>query len=122
MIGGICTILAAIWMFNTSINHKTGNAIRWAIIGAVVFFFVQVLVGWLNVGLHIWDKHDVSMLVIRHRSDGAPQGIMGRFWSIYLELSPPIFGLLAVWAVRAKYLLKGKLQIPSSLSKFTKKK
>lgn len=115
MIGGLCIILVAIWFYQAAIQTNKENTMLWVAIGAVTFFVIQMILVKGNVFIleSIKDSQSAGMIEGRDfYSIGARVtqdtrgGASGFFLSVFLELFPPIGGIIGAAFVRTMFLLK----------------
>ncbi len=102
MIGGIIILLVAIWMYQAAIQAKKENIFLWVAIGAVTFFVVQMLLVKFNVFILESMKESQGPGIIDD------SGFSGYMFSAFLELMPPIGGIIGAAFVRTIVLLKLK--------------
>mgnify|MGYP000297037928 CR=1 FL=1 len=115
MFGGILTILIAIWVYRSSIQAKTGNALYWTAGAAVLFFIVQMLFYNVNImiidvfgGTDIGDEYDRDLLSIdsREGETALQEGFFGGVLGVLFELFPLLAAWFSVAFVRVKFMLK----------------
>ena len=123
---GLITFGIAFWFLTTASEYNKNvseeqkeNGWKWFWIGAGVYFGGYILgmtLNWLFVAGEIdVPIGDASM-------GGMAAGGDSGFLGIVLELSPIVIGLVAAYAVRAKYLLKEALPIPEFITNLLSKK
>lgn len=111
MIGGIVMMLVAIWMYQAAVSAKQEKPILWVVVGTLTFFVAQWLIIHLNIFIleSIQDTQDGGLLDDRPltsvKSDSL-DGFSGLMLSLYLELFPPFFGVIAAGLVRMLVILK----------------
>jgi hypothetical protein len=122
MIGGLITILVAIWFFRTAVEYKKPNALMWAAIGAIAFFLVQYLLVWLNVfyidmSMNETTSMDRSMAEIGDRVTSKESGSFLKILAdLYYELFPIILGFIAAALLRVFAITKEKITLQSLFS------
>ena len=114
MIAGIIILLVAVWMYQASVQAKSGQPFLWVAIGCVTFFVAQFLMVNFNVYLMETFKDiptgqgvDVDFSGQQVTTDNRG-GFTGFMLSVYMELFPVIIGVLAAGLVRALFVLKVK--------------
>ncbi len=117
MIGGVIILLVAVWFYQTAIKAKKSNAFLWVAIGAVTFFSAQYFL--VNMNVYILDAikesqsagmlpgRDLTSVGDRITQD-ARGGVSGFILSAFLELMPPLGGIIAAAFVRTLALLREK--------------
>lgn len=122
MIGGIFTILVAIWFFKTAVEYKKSNAMLWAVIGAVLFFTVQYALVWMNVfyidmGMGETTSMDRALTDVGDRvTSKGSSSFLKILANIYYELFPIILGFLAAAAFRTLVITKEKITVQNLFS------
>ena len=115
MIGGLCIILVAIWFYQAAIQTKKENTFLWVAIGSITFFVVQMLLVKFNIFILESLKESQSAGMIEGRDfysigDRVTQdtrgGLFGYMLSIFLELMPPLGGIIGSAFVRTIFVLK----------------
>lgn len=117
MIGGLCIVLVAIWFYQAAIQTNKEKTMIWVAIGAVTFFVIQMLLVKVNIFILEGIKDSQSAGMIEGRdfysigsrvTQDAMGGVRGFFLSVFLELFPPIGGIIGAAFVRTMFLLKLK--------------
>lgn len=123
MIGGIVMILVVLWVYHSSVRAKADKVLFWVAVCAVVFLAVQFLAVQMNIYLLEGLKGDIGSDYERgiasvgdRKNQGGFQGFFGALLSIYMELMPPLLGVLAVAFVRTKFVLKEELKVANLFS------
>ena len=123
MIGGIVMILVVLWVYHSAVQAKAEKVLFWVAICAVVFIAVQFLAVQMNIYLleslkgDIGSDYERSIVSIGDRKNQSGfQGFFGALLSIFLELMPPLLGVLAVAFVRTKFILKQDLKLANLFS------
>jgi hypothetical protein len=122
MLGGLITILVAIWFFRTAVECNKPNAIMWAAIGAVLFFSVQYALIWMNVfyidvGMNETTSLDRSMAEVGDRvTSKGSSSFLKILANIYYELFPIILGFLAAAVFRTLVIMKEKITVQNLFS------
>jgi len=124
MIGGILMVLAVVWVYQSAIKAKINNPLLWVAIAAGVFFAVQTLLVQGNV--YILEalrggsgdaNYERDLLSVGDRkNEGGFQGAGGYLLSVFLELMPPLAGVLAVAFVRLKFVTKETFSVGNLFS------
>ena len=105
MIGGLLTIFVACWVYQGAVSVKRDNVIRWVMIGAFIFYFVQL--AWLGL--------DIFFFVSNVDTDKT-DSLVGSLHATYRELMPAIVGFLATAVFRTKIVMQEKLSIANLFS------
>jgi hypothetical protein len=118
MLGGLITILVAIWFFRTAVACNKPNALMWAGIGAVLFFVVQYTLVWLNVFyIDMTEADDRSMAAVGDRVTSTSSSSFLRVLAgIYYELFPIILGFVAAAVFRTMVIMKEKITVQNLFS------
>lgn len=122
MIGGLITILVAIWFFRTATELQKPNALLWACVGAVLFFVVQwglvsLNVFYIDVGMNEITSMDRSVAEIGDRVTSKSSGSFLKILAdIYYELFPIILGFLAAAIFRVMVIMKEKITLQNLFS------
>lgn len=127
MIGAIVMILAVIWVYQSAVKTNTPNVIMWVGIAGAVFLVSQVLL--IDVNVYLLEafrggegdnnyERDLASVGDR-KNEGGFQGIGGILLSVFLELMPPIMGLVIVAFIRLKFITKETLSVPALFSGLT---
>ncbi|WP_024296961.1 hypothetical protein [Methylomicrobium lacus] len=124
MIGGILMVLAVVWVYQSAIKAKINNPLLWVAIAAGVFFAVQTLLVQGNVyileairGSSGGADYERDLLSVGDRkNEGGFQGAGGYLLSVFLELMPPLAGVLAVAFVRLKFVTKETFSVGNLFS------
>jgi len=124
MIGGILMVLAVVWVYQSAIKAKINNPLLWVGVAAGVFFVVQMLLVQGNV--YILEalrggsgdaNYERDLLSVGDRkNEGGFQGAGGYLLSVFLELMPPLAGVLAVAFVRLKFVTKETFSVGNLFS------
>ncbi|MGR8934600.1 MAG: hypothetical protein ACU837_09465 [Gammaproteobacteria bacterium] len=122
MIGGLVTILVAIWFFRSAVEFQKPNAMLWAAIGAVLFFTVQYALVWMNVfyidmGMNETTSMDRSLTDVGDRvTSKGSSSFLKVLANVYYELFPIILGFLAAAAFRILVITKQKITVQNLFS------
>lgn len=122
MIGGLITILVAIWFFRTAVELSKPNALLWAGIGAVLFFAVQwglisLNVFYIDVSMNETTSMDRSVAEVGDRVTSKSSGSFAKVLAdIYYELFPIILGFLAAAIFRVLVMMKEKITVQNLFS------
>ena len=119
MIGGIIMILVVLWVYHSAVQAKADKVLFWVVVCAVLFLAVQFFAVNLNIYLLESFKEDggVGFASIGDRKNQSGfQGFFGALLSIFMELMPPLLGVLAVAIVRTKFVLKEELKVANLFS------
>lgn len=122
MISGMVMIFVALWFYQSAMKAKLNNVIMWVAIGAVSFFVLQWLL--VNVNIYILESFRASEGGVGYESiQGADRkdpgdflGFTGILKSLYFELSPSIFGFLAIAVIRLKFITKESFSVANLFS------
>jgi hypothetical protein len=115
VLGGLISILIAIWIYRTAIEAKTGNAIMWVAGSVVVFLAMQMVMIYFNAAIIETFDGDVSTeydnaggLNARDNSDtaGLQSGPGGTFIGIIFELIPLVVPFFVIALIRQLLMLK----------------
>ena len=123
MIGGIFMVLVALWIYQSAVRAKTDKVLFWVALCAVVFLAVQILAVNANIyllesfkGGDVGGDYERAITSVGDRkNEGGFQGFWGVLLSVFLELMPPIAGVLVVAFIKTKFMLKEALTL-SNLS------
>lgn len=117
MISGIVMIFVALWFYQSAMKAKLSNVMVWVAAGAIGFFVLQ----WLLVYANIYVLESVraseggagyEALQGADRKDaGDFLGFAGILKSLYFELSPSIFGFIAIAFIRLKFITKESFSV-----------
>jgi hypothetical protein len=119
MIGAIVMIFAAVWIYQSGIKAKTSNVFMWVGGCAAIFLASQVLLIDANVYfLELFRggegdagyERDLTSVGDR-KNEGGFQSGGGVLVSLFMELMPPLVGLLIVAFIRLKFITKESLTI-----------
>lgn len=122
MLGGLITILVAIWFFRTAVEHQKPNALMWAAIGALLFFVVQYALVWMNVfyidmGMNETTSMDRGMAEVGDRvTSKGSSSFLKVLANVYYELFPIILGFVAAAFFRIFVITKEKLSVQTLFS------
>lgn len=105
MIGGLLTIFVACWVYQGAVSVNRGKIFKWVIIGAILFYVVQVTVMGLEIYFFV-DEDDADLT----------SELGGRIQATYRELMPSIIALLVAGVYRTKLVMKEKLSIGNIFS------
>ncbi len=124
MIGGIIMILVVLWVYQSAMRAKVEKVLFWVALCAVLFLIIQVLSVNFNIylleafrgggGDADYERDLVS--VGDRKNEGGFQGFWGVLLSLFLELLPPVLGIVSVAFVRTKYMLKEELNLANMFS------
>lgn len=114
IIGGLISILIAIWIYRTALEEKTSNAIYWVFGSFVVYITIQILMIYFNVLIIETFDSDVNAdyaeaggREARDRSGtGIQDGPGGTLIGILFEIIPFIVPFFVVAVIRLKLMLK----------------
>lgn len=114
MIGAMVMIFAAIWIYQSGLKAKTSNIFMWVGGCAAVFLASQVLLIDANVyflelfrGGEGDANYERDLATVGDRkNEGGFQSGGGVLVSLFMELMPPIVGLLIVAFIRLKFITK----------------
>ncbi|MDD5275600.1 MAG: hypothetical protein PHR16_05915 [Methylovulum sp.] len=115
MIGAIVMIFTVIWVYQSAVKAKTGNAIMWVGITGAVFLVSQVFLYFLNIDLSdAFNGKDISTegyereltSIGDRKNEEGFQSFSGVLLSVFLELMPPVMGFLIVAVIRLKFITK----------------
>jgi len=117
-------VLAVVWVYQSAIKAKINNPLLWVAIAAGVFFAVQTLLVQGNVyileairGSSGGADYERDLLSVGDRkNEGGFQGAGGYLLSVFLELMPPLAGVLAVAFVRLKFVTKETFSVGNLFS------
>lgn len=122
MIGGIVMILVTLWVYHSAIKAKLDKVLFWVGVCAVVYLGVQFFAVDLNIYLleafknaNSGYERDVISIGDR-KNEGGFQSFGGVLLSVFMELLPPLLGVLAVAIVRTKFMLKQDLKFANLFS------
>ncbi|MDP2901972.1 MAG: hypothetical protein Q8N96_02525 [Methylovulum sp.] len=119
MIGAMVMIFAAIWIYQSAIKAGTSNVILWVGGCMAVFLASQVLLIDANVYfLELFRggegdanyERDLTSVGDR-KNEGGFQSGGGVLVSLFMELMPPIVGLIIVGFIRLKFIVKEKIAL-----------
>ena len=125
MIGGIVMILVVLWVYQSAMRAKVERVLLWVAVCAILFLIVQVFS--VNFNIYILEalrgsgtgdenyERDLMSIGAR-KNEGGFQGFWGVLLSLFLELFPPAFGVVAVGLVRTKLILKEELNVKNIFS------
>lgn len=123
MIGGIVMILVVLWVYHSAVQAKVDKVLFWVVVCAVVFLVVQFFAVQMNIYLleslkgDIGSDYERSIASIGDRKNQSGfQGFLGALLSVFLELMPPVLGVLAVAFVKTKFILKQELKLANLFS------
>jgi len=113
MIGAIVMILAVIWIYQSAVKANTPNLMMWVGIAGAVFLASQVLL--IDVNVYLLEafrgseggkdyERDLASVGDR-KNEGGFQGAGGVLLSMFLELMPPLVGLVIVGLIRLKFII-----------------
>ena len=83
MIGGLLTIFVACWVYQGAVSVSKDKVFRWVIIGAILFYVVQVTCMGLEIYFFVADD-DVDLT----------NEVGGSLQAIYRELMPSAVALI----------------------------
>lgn len=115
ILGGLISILIAIWIYRTAIEAKTGNAVMWVAGSVVVFFAMQMVMIYFNKAIietfdgNVSSEYDsAGGLNTRNNSNTASlqSGGGGTFIGIIFELLPLVVPFFVIAVIRQLLLLK----------------
>lgn len=95
------------------------NAVKWFVIGAVTFW-AGLLIGYFIIWAFvqgILGGVDIGIGSEFGRTSGGASGVKG----IVFEFLPLIFGLVAAYLVRLRYILKKEIGVGKLVKRFTSK-
>ncbi|MGR9051674.1 MAG: hypothetical protein ACU84J_03415 [Gammaproteobacteria bacterium] len=118
MIGGVVMILVVLWVYHSLVQAKADKTLFWVVVCAVVFLAVQYAAYLMNIELLDLLKTDIGSDYERgaasvgdRKNQGGFQGVGGFMLSVFMELLPPLLGVLAVALVKTKVILKQALTV-----------
>lgn len=124
MIGGIFMVLVTLWVYQSAVRAKVDRLLFWVALCAIVFLAVQVLS--VNFNIYLLESfrggegdvdYERALTSIGDRkNEGGFQGLWGALLSIFLELMPPLAGVLVVAFIKTKFMLKEPLTITNLFS------
>lgn len=120
--GGIVSIILAIWIYRTAMEHKTKHALFWVAGAVVVFLILQTQMILFNA--FIIESFDSDLgteydnaggLNSRDNSDtaGIQTGPFGTFIGVIFELLPLVVPFFVVAIIRQMVMLKQKFAFPT---------
>ncbi|MDO9105771.1 MAG: hypothetical protein Q7U57_12530 [Methylovulum sp.] len=124
MIGAIVMIFAAVWIYQSAMKAGTSNVIMWVVGCMAVFLASQVLLIDANVYfLELFRggegdanyERDLTSVGDR-KNEGGFQSGGGVLVSLFMELMPPIVGLLIVAFIRVKFIVKENITLTALFS------
>lgn len=104
MIGAFITIYVACWVYQAAISAKKENAFKWMVMGAAIFYLVQL--AWMGFDILFLGSDDIDNT----------NELAGRLVATYRELMPSIVGFITAAVFRTLFVLKQKLSMANLFS------